>query len=361
MLPRYLNFIKGVVDSDNLPLNVSREILQQDRTLSLIKKKLVRKAIAMIQTLSENKEKYAQFWEKYGTSVKLGMAEDTPNRPRLAKLVRFYSSKTKELAGFQDYVDRMKEGQTQIYYIAGESTSALENSPLVERLLKKGYEVLYLTDPIDEWSVQSLTKYENKYTLTNAAKEGVKIDGEEEKETDKVLEEEFKPLLEFLKDNLKGKISKAAVSTQLVSTPSAITSGSFGFTANMERLMKAQAFADTKQYSYMKSQRILEVNPKHPLIKEFLRRVEDSDGDKKIVEDLALILYDTASLNSGFALDEPAQFAQRIHRMMKLSLNIDADLEAPEEIFIETPQSNIKTEKETESHNHDESDEHEDL
>jgi heat shock protein beta len=360
MLPRYLNFIKGVVDSDNLPLNVSREILQQDRTLSLIKKKLVRKAIAMIQTLSENKEKYAQFWEKYGTSVKLGVAEDTPNRPRLAKLVRFYSSKTKELTGFQDYVERMKEGQTQIYYIAGESTSALENSPLVERLLKKGYEVLYLTDPIDEWSVQSLTKYENKYPLTNVAKEGVKIEGEDEKEDDKVLEEEFKPLLEFLKENLKGKISKAVLSHQLVKTPSAITSGSFGFTANMERLMKAQAFADTKQYSYMKSQRILEINPKHPLIKEFLRRVDDTDGDKKTIEDLALILYDTASLNSGFALDEPAQFAQRIHRMMKMSLNIDADLEAPEEEEIEAPEAVKETKtKVTESHNHDDdSDEH---
>jgi molecular chaperone HtpG len=315
----------------------------------------------MIQTLSENKEKYVQFWEKYGTSVKLGMAEDTPNRPRLAKLVRFYSSKTKELTGFQDYVDRMKEGQTQIYYIAGETTSALENSPLVERLLKKGYEILYLTDAIDEWSVQSLTKFENKYPLTNVAKEGVKIDGEEEKDDNKVLEEEFKPLLDFLKDNLKGKIAKTALSTQLIKTPSAITSGSYGFTANMERLMKAQAFSDTKQYSYMKSQRTLEINPKHPLIKEFLRRVADPETDKKTIEDLAAILYDTASLNSGFALDEPAQFAQRIHRMMKMSLNIDADLEAPELEESETIEA-IKTPKtEKESHdNHDESS-HEEL
>jgi len=180
MFPRYLNFVKGVVDSDNLPLNVSREILQQDRTLSLIKKKLVRKVIGMIQSLAEDKEKYEKFWEQYSTNIKLGVVDDSTNRSRLSKLLRFYSSKTQALTSLEDYVSRMKEGQDQIFYLAGENKESVSNSPFVERLLEKGYEVLYMTDPIDEWSVQSLAKFDNKYTLTNVAKEGLKMDKEVE-------------------------------------------------------------------------------------------------------------------------------------------------------------------------------------
>jgi len=185
MFPRYLNFVKGVVDSDNLPLNVSREILQQNRTLSLIKKKLVRKVIGMIQTLAEDKEKYEKFWEQFSTNIKLGIVDDSSNRSRLSKLLRFYSSKTQSLTSLEDYVSRMKEGQDQIFYLAGESKETVHNSPFVERLLGKGYEVLYLTDPIDEWSVQSLVKFDNKFTLTNVAKEGLRLDNAEEKKKKK--------------------------------------------------------------------------------------------------------------------------------------------------------------------------------
>jgi len=345
MFPRYLNFVKGVVDSDNLPLNVSREILQQDRTLSLIKKKLVRKVIGMIQSLAEDKEKYEKFWEQYSTNIKLGVVDDSTNRSRLSKLLRFYSSKTQALTSLEDYVSRMKEGQDQIFYLAGENKESVSNSPFVERLLEKGYEVLYMTDPIDEWSVQSLAKFDNKYTLTNVAKEGLKMDKEVENKKEKEYSVEFKDLLEFLQERLKGKVSKAVISKILVKTPSAISSGSFGFTGNMERLMKAQAFADQKQFQFMKSQRILEINPRHPIIIELNRRVKENDKDP-VANDLAEILYDTASLHSGFMVEDAPGFANRIHRMMKLSLNLDLEAEAEAEAESESePQVEVNDEQ----------------
>jgi len=324
-----LTFIKGIVDSENLPLNVSREILQQDRTLSLIKKKLVRKIIAMIQTLAEDNEKYEKFWEQYATAIKLGVADDQHNRTRLSKLLRFHSSKTKKLTSLEDYVSRMKEGQTQIYYLAGENQDVVSNSPFVEKLLRKGYEVLYMTDPIDEWSIQTLNKFDNKYLLTNVAKEGLKLEdkqSEEDKQKEKQETEEFKDLLDFLKGKLENKISKVIVSQNLVKTPSAITSGLYGFTANMERLMKAQAFADQKQFAYMKGQRVLEINPRHPIIIELNRRVKN-DGNDPVANDLGLLLYDTASLHSGYSLDDAPGFAGRVHTMMKLSLNLEPNAE----------------------------------
>jgi len=336
MFPRYLNFIKGIVDSENLPLNVSREILQQDRTLALIKKKLVRKALAMIQTLAEDSEKYQKFWEKFGTNIKLGLSDDSVNRARLAKLLRFYSSKTQAITSLEDYVSRMKEGQKQIYYLAGDSVESVSRSPFVEKLLNKGYEVLYMTEAIDEWALQHLPKFDNTYNLVNIAKDelNLKKETDEDKKKEADLTNQFTHLLEFLGTKLKGRISKAVVSKNLVKTPSAISSGAYGFTGNMERLLKAQAFSDQKQFSFMKSQRILEVNPRHPIIQELNKRLIVNDADP-VASDLAEILYDTASLHSGFSLDDPAGFANRIHKMMKLSLNLDADAEAEEEVETE--------------------------
>jgi len=324
MFPKYLNFIRGMVDSDNLPLNVSREILQQDRTLALIKKKLARKVIALIQNLADDPKKYAEFWEQYGTNIKYGVSSDAQNRNRLSKLLRYYSSKTKELTSLDDYVSRMKEGQNQIYYICGESKENLEKSPFIEKLIRKGYEVLFMTDPIDEWTVQNVPRFDNKWVMTDVSKEGFKIDGDTN--DTKQYKEEFKPLLDFLKTKLSGKIAKAVISDNLIKAPSAISSSSYGFSANMERLMKAQTFTNHQAYQFAKSQRILEINPRHPIILELNRRVKESSDDI-VAGDLAELMFDTASLQSGFNVEDPAAFAGRIHRMMKMSLSLDAEAE----------------------------------
>jgi len=343
MFPKYLSFVKGVVDSDNLPLNVSREILQQDRTLSLIKKKLVRKVITMLQNLSEDAEKYKEFWTLYGTNIKLGIVDDASNRSRISKLLRFHSSKVDSLTSFDDYISRAKEGQDKIYYLAGDSIDTLKTSPLTEQLVDNGYEILFMVDPIDEWTLSSLPKYDNKYQLVNVAKEDalpdeVKRDKKKEKENEK----QFKELLDFLKEKLKGKIARVQISKQLVKTPSSIVSGSYGFTGNMERLMKAQAFSDQKQVNFMKSQRILEVNPNHPIIIELQRRVAENKLDPVAI-DLADILYESASLNSGYTTEDPNAFATKIYRLMQRSLNLDDEpMPIPEgfteDIKLPTPQ-----------------------
>jgi len=348
-LPRYLSFIEGVVDSDDLPLNVSREILQQDRTLAIIKKKLVRKIIAVFQSLFEDDtEKYDQFYEKYHQNLKLGIIEDNTNRARLSKLLRFHSSKSAKPTTFQEYVDRMKEGQNQIYYLAGDSLGSLETSPLVERAIKSGYEVLYMVDPIDEYTVSHLTKFDNKYALTNIAKEGIKFDDEEkDKEQTKADEAEFKPLTDYLRDLLKTRISKAVVSDRLVKAPAALASGTHGFTANMERLLKAQAFVDTKQMEYMKSQRVLEVNIKHPIIIALNQRIQDNK-ESELNEVIGELLYETAALQSGFSVDNTASFATDIHKVLKLTLNLDinAQPEETEELKFEAAAAAVNDDEE---------------
>jgi len=295
--------------------------------------------------VTEDKEKYAKFWELYGTNIKYGVAHDSANRQRLSKLLRYHSTQTKEKTSFDEYVSRMKPDQTNIYYLAGESKDDLAKSPLIEKLVAKGIEVILMTDPIDEWSLQNLPRFDNKYSLVNVAKEGFKIEGDDS-ELDKIKTKEqtteFKPLFDFLKKSLKGRIARAVISQNLVKTPSAITSGSFGFTANMERLMKAQTFADQKQLAFMKSQRILEINPNHPLIKELNKRVI-ADPKDPLAIDTAELLYETASLHSGFSIDNPVQFSSRILRMMKLSLNVDFEEGVDEHVLANDDVKSTKT------------------
>lgn len=329
LLPKYLQFIKGVVDSDDLPLNVSREMLQESKLLQAIKKKIIRKAIAMFQELAEeeDKSKYQEFWKHFGNSLKLGIIEDQHNKDRLSKLIMFHSSKTNEPSTLGDYVSRMKEGQTQIYYLGGESLDMVQNSPLIERLVKKGYEVLFMVDPIDEYAVNHLEKFDGKYKLTNIGRENLKLDGEEEAEDDKKNQEEYKSLTSFLKTVLGSKIEKVVISNRLTNSPSALVASSQGMTANMERIFKAQALAD-KNAAFL-ARKILEINPKHPIIHELLRRVT-ADAEDPTARDIAELMYDTASLSSGFALEDTSKFSQRVIRMMNLGLNLDANA-APQE------------------------------
>lgn len=336
LLPKYLSFIKGVVDSDDLPLNVSREILQEHKILKVIKKKLVRKAIAMFQLLAEeeDKEKYLEFYKNYATSIKLGIIEDAANRTRLSQLLRFWSSKTGELTSLADYVSRMKEGQTQIYYLAGESKDQVASSPLLERLVKKGYEVLYMIDPIDEYTLANLDKFDGKYPLTNIARENLKLDGEKENEEEEKKEkEEFKSLTSFIKKTLSGKVASVVITKRLSKSPSVLVAGQSGWTANMERIIKAQALADPRSAQNYNPRKVLEINPRHPIVRELLRRVqEDEDGDET-AKDIVGLLYDTAALTSGFTLEDAPAFASRVVKMMGLGLSLDSvDVEEePEE------------------------------
>ncbi|RXN15484.1 endoplasmin [Labeo rohita] len=326
MMPKYLNFIKGVVDSDDLPLNVSRETLQQHKLLKVIRKKLVRKTLDMIKKIAE--EQYNdKFWKEFGTNIKLGVIEDHSNRTRLAKLLRFQTSHHEStLSSLEQYVERMKEKQDKIYFMAGTNRKEAESSPFVERLLKKGYEVIYLTEPVDEYCIQALPEFDGK-RFQNVAKEGVKFDeSDKAKEKREALEKEFEPLTTWMKEkSLKDNIEKAILSQRLTKSPCALVASQYGWSGNMERIMKAQAYQTGKDIStnyYASQKKTLEINPKHPLIKEMLKRVKE-DAEDQTAADLAVVLFETATLRSGYQLADTKAYGDRIERMLRLSMNVD--------------------------------------
>uniref|UniRef100_A0A8C9TC00 Endoplasmin n=1 Tax=Scleropages formosus TaxID=113540 RepID=A0A8C9TC00_SCLFO len=334
MMPKYLNFIKGVVDSDDLPLNVSRETLQQHKLLKVIRKKLVRKTLDMIKKIAE--EQYNEkFWKEFGTNIKLGVIEDHSNRTRLAKLLRFQTSHSDtDLSSLEQYVERMKEKQDKIYFMAGTNRKEAESSPFVEKLLKKGYEVIYLTEPVDEYCIQALPEFDGK-RFQNVAKEGLKFDeSEKAKEKREALEKEYEPLTTWLKDKaLKDKIEKAILSQRLTKSPCALVASQYGWSGNMERIMKAQAYQTGKDIStnyYASQKKTLEVNPKHPLIREILKRV-NNDAEDQTAADLAVVLFETATLRSGYQLTDTKAYGDRIERMLRLSMNVDLDEQVEEE------------------------------
>jgi heat shock protein beta len=334
MMPKYLSFIRGVVDSDDLPLNVSRETLQQSKLLKVIKKKLVRKALDMIKKISA--EDYDAFWKEYGTNVKLGIIEDSANRTRLAKLLRFKTSLSKDKQiGLSEYIERMKPKQELIYFIAAATNEEAQKSPFVERILKKGYEVLYLTDPVDQYCMQSLPEYEGK-KFQNVAKEGLELDKSDVKkeEEKKQLEKTYEPLLQWLQDTLKGKIMDAKVSDRLVKTPMALVASQYGYDGNMERIARAQAYqksgGDSTMNYYLNQKKTLEINPRHPLIKDLLRRVEDSKNDKTAI-DLANVMLEAATLRSGYDLKDSVGFADRIESMLRRAMGVSLDEQVEDE------------------------------
>jgi len=325
LIPEYLNFVKGVVDSEDLPLNISREMLQQNKILKVIRKNLVKKCMELFDELAEDKDSYKKFYEQFAKNVKLGIHEDSTNRKKLAGMLRYYTSASgDESCSFGDYVSRMKENQKDIYYITGESREVVGASAFVERLKKRGFEVIYMTEPIDEYVVQQLKEYDGK-NLVSVTKEGLELpEDEEEKKKREEDKAKYESLCKVMKDILDKKVEKVVVSNRLVNSPCCIVTSQYGWTANMERIMKAQALRDTSTMGYMAAKKHLEINPDHSIV-ETLRQKAEADKNDKSVKDLVHLLFETSLLSSGFSLEDPAIHAQRIHRMIKLGLGIDDD------------------------------------
>lgn len=320
LCPEWLSFVKGIVDSEDLPLNISREILQQNKILKVMRKNIIKKCIDTFFEIAEKEEDYKVFYEQFNKNIKLGIHEEEHHRTKLLELLRFHSTVSKEGLGtsLKDYISRMPESQKDIYYITGESIKSIENAPFLEKLKSRNYEVLYLVDPIDEYMVQQVKEFDGK-KLTSATKDDLKFDEtDDERQSFEELKKETESLCKLFKETLGDKIEKAVCSERIVSSPCCLVTGGYGYSANMERIMKAQALSSNGMGFQMGSKKIMEINPKNNLIKGLVK--SDADSTKR---DFIWLLYESALLTSGFSLDDPNAFASRIHHILSAGLNVD--------------------------------------
>jgi heat shock protein beta len=372
LLPRYFNFIRGVVDSEDLPLNVSRENLQHSKLLRKIKKKLVAKIIAMLQELADKEDeikkeekegkrkrpkgdkewdearKYTKCWKEFGKNIRLGIIEDEEHRKKLIPLLRYPTSKTEddEIISLDEYVARMKENQKSIYFLAGESLEEVKNSPFLEKLQQRDFEVLFLTDAIDEYAIQHIKEYKDK-TLQNIAAQDLTFGDEDEaseKERWDAIVKNFEPLVKFLKTTLGNKVTEVQVGRRISVSPAVLVSPKYGISANMLRIMKGQALSNEHpQIGVLANMKIMEINPEHPIIENLNNRVKINDKDTVAAQN-AELLFETAMLRSGYQLSETSSFADRINTLMRGYLEAQAPAEpAPEE-----PKKEKKEEEEEE-------------
>jgi molecular chaperone HtpG len=329
LCPEWLGFLKGIVDSEDLPLNISRENLQQNKILKVIKKNIVKKALELFEEIAENKEDYKKFYEHFGKNIKLGIHEDSTNRKKLCDLLRYNSTKAlDEPTTLKDYVTRMGTEQKTIYYITGDSKKKLESSPFLEEAKRRNVEVLFMVDPIDEYVMQQVKDYEDKKFVC-LTKEGVKF--EETEEEKKKKEEEkasFEKLCKSMKELLGEKVEKVVLTERLSTSPCILVTSEFGWSAHMEQIMRNQALRDSSMSSYMVSKKTMEINPGHAIVRELRKRV-DADQNDKTIKDLVFLLFDTSLLTSGFSLEDPTAYAERIHRMIKMGLLLDEEDDVP--------------------------------
>jgi len=337
LMPEYLSFVKGVVDSEDLPLNISRETLQQNKILKVINKNLVKKSIEMFNEIAENEENYKKFYEQFSKNLKLGIHEDNKNRKRLAELLRYPSTKSgADMTSLKEYINRMKDKQEVIYYITGENKTTLQNSPFLETLKKRDLEVLFMCDAIDEHAIQQLKEYEGK-KMMDVSKEGLDLSlSEDEKKRVEEEKKTFEALCKKMKEILGESVEEVMVGERMVNSPASLVTTEYGWSANMQRIMKAQVLRDSQMSSFMMGKKKMEVNAGHPIMVELKKKFLENENDRTI-KDLVWLIYDTAALTSGFSLQDPVTFAGRIHKMIKLGLSIEDDIEAEENPNEELP------------------------
>ena len=346
LVPEWLSCISGLVDSEDLPLNVSREMLQQNSIMKIIKKNIVKKSIELFTELSEDdteegREKYKTFYQNFSKNIKLGIHEDSGNRTKLIRLLRFYSHTSPDkLISFDNYIENMKDDdnmkQKNIYYITGQNVNSLKSTPFVKNLIHKGFDVLFMTEAIDEYIIQHLDKYED-HKLVNITKENADIEGNK---IDEDTKKSYEGFCKKIKEVIGDQVTKVTVSNLPEDEPCCVTAASFGWSANMERIMKAQtlqANSVQQQANYM-TKRNLELNPQHKMIKKLYKDYNDSSMNEGMFKSVVMLLFQTAMISSGYIQEDPSSYSKKVYDMISMGMSVgDEGVDDVETPSAETP------------------------